>query len=636
MANIVGANIYTDGLKRNEYPVSLTGTFNLSAWYNPLDNVSAEATLVYDDGTESPKSNIVEFQLTAITFDPLYQKVLDDATALSITTPTTPQNLINDAIVRNLRSDNLLLDNDLFYYFQQDDAALYDFCTLNWMNPLQYRLLNGGANPVEFVPNFGFKVTGGNNQYFNTQFTPSNAVHAIPNPGSSMTFKMFEISQTSGNVRIAGVFGPGQFYVGKSNSNNLLPRLFNTNANFQTFSLDKMVKQIVVTNTLTEVISYINGNEEGRVAVNADAAPTGHFHLFSLNNIGTPIPSELGFGLQYYMLGAARTGLQQEKLFSIFGGGKIYPKTPDGVLKFDLSNTVLDGIYFPQVVPSSKFPTLNTTKNYIVIYSTDHSAAGENDGAVAWGEADNEALDGFIERGIIVSGWQSETGWLQLVSNDPDEETVHLHYHPMTTHPDSGGFQQTRLLTRTGGDLHDSAGWTDRGKVLEIINPPETENHTGYSATFLKGDGSLVSIHHTKGYVGSTVDTINRFGKSTSTNGRTWVRETSYIDNTSFMPAGRLFHMSPAYFFERNAQQYALGLSMSYNYSQSSRNIAICKSAGYYPNELVAEIASANGGNAAKIAGYYINPSLPNVLNIYYTKNSTGIYHTTWDLTNLD
>ena len=133
MANIVGANIYTDGLKRNEYPVSLTGTFNLSAWYNPLDNVSAEATLVYDDGTESPKSNIVEFQLTAITFDPLYQKVLDDATALSITTPTTPQNLINDAIVRNLRSDNLLLDNDLFYYFQQDDAALYDFCTLNWI-----------------------------------------------------------------------------------------------------------------------------------------------------------------------------------------------------------------------------------------------------------------------------------------------------------------------------------------------------------------------------------------------------------------------------------------------------------------------------------------------------------------------
>ncbi|UAB84971.1 hypothetical protein INR75_02775 [Zunongwangia sp. SCSIO 43204] len=58
MATIIGVNIYIDGTKRNENPLSLTGTFNVSAWFNPGDNLSVEAKLVYDDNTESPKSDV--------------------------------------------------------------------------------------------------------------------------------------------------------------------------------------------------------------------------------------------------------------------------------------------------------------------------------------------------------------------------------------------------------------------------------------------------------------------------------------------------------------------------------------------------------------------------------------------------
>lgn len=63
MATVIGRNIYIGNIKRNVSPIALTGTFDISAWYNSGDVFNVQSSIVYDDGTESPLSIIQEKQL---------------------------------------------------------------------------------------------------------------------------------------------------------------------------------------------------------------------------------------------------------------------------------------------------------------------------------------------------------------------------------------------------------------------------------------------------------------------------------------------------------------------------------------------------------------------------------------------
>jgi hypothetical protein len=331
--------------------------------------------------------------------------------------------------------------------------------------------------------------------------------------------------------------------------------------------------------------------------------------------------------------------------YVVLQSSEISALTNEGVLVMDLNDTILPSIYFPQIVEASRFPQLTSTKKYLVLYSTDH---GSGAGGIAWGDADSERLLDFTEKGVIWDGHQSETPHLQLVPNDPNGEYIHLYFHTNQTDPANGGeYQQTHVITTGGGEELHNCSWTDRGTILGMVNPGVDEFHTGYAGVFAQSDGSFIAIHHTQGYYGSGIDQINRFGKSTNPgNSYIWTRETSRIDNTSFMPSGRCFHMSPPYFFNRNGEQYSAGLNIEFDYSVEGRKICIvkCGNSDYLPTEHITDISSIDGGENCKITGFYINPQNPDVLNIYYTQNDgdvysnpgTQMYYTTWDLRNLD
>src|SRR5690606_24837432 len=110
------------------------------------------------------------------------------------------------------------------------------------------------------------------------------------------------------------------------------------------------------------------------------------------------------------------------------------------------------------------------------IYSSDHAPSG---GGIAWGECDDLMGTGFVEKGVIISGNQAETPILlhvPLSVSGLSEDEVFLYYHTSAGEPGNDGKQQTRLITCSGGVLHNTQ-WTDRGRPLGLYND---DSHTGY------------------------------------------------------------------------------------------------------------------------------------------------------------
>lgn len=563
-----------------------------------------------------------------------YQNVLNNATTLSISHPSLSQNIANDFICRKLVAAGKWVDIDVFWYWEQELGTPYEFLTLNWIDPTKHRFINQGANPVDFEGGLGFSVVGSNSQRGSTQFTPSTDAVNFLQGEYSVIFKLFKIPPTYTSV--LRILGGGNMNVLQSANANILNRIYETGNSGKILPSNSLLNnEITVTETGGIKKMFVNGNSYGDANQGTPATLAAPITVFSTGTTASEGP----FGMGYLMFKKGE-----------FDNGTIYdatnnepnPIAKDGVLKLTAAGTSIASFLFTQVVEASKFPMLTTTKNYIVLLGTDH-ASPSSAGACIWGEADSPNLTGFIERGTIVSGNQSETPFLQYVPDDPDGEVVHFYYHPDSGHPDSLGpdgntYQQTRLLTRTAGDLHDPTGWTDRGKVLGMIDPPTTEQHTGYLQTYKQPDGSFVGVHNTKGAFGTTQSTIPRIGISTApSTGRAWTRVTSYLDNTSFMVAGRQFHMSPQLYFTRNAIQYCVARNVPYDFSNGTADISIVQCDGNYaPTTFISNITSPQGGYANSTASYYIDPLDPDTLHIYYVVATTDMYHTTWNLKNLD
>lgn len=577
-----------------------------------------------------------------------YQDVLDYAVSNSIGVPSFSQNIINDVIIRQLLKMGKWTSFDVFYYFQQETGTPYEFMTLNWRNPTNFRLLNAGANNVSFVGGSGFKVAGSNNQYFNTQFNPF--LHSVNylSGNSSVIFSVFDQPATFSNV--VRYFGAASAATNQTSS-------------FQAVSGQISVKHYEPSDGLSydfvqaDVNSHRQSSQLGtlkRLFINGASIdsetivePTGvvntNMYLFATHYVGANEPSEGEVGLKYFALGSALL-YNDRDIYKILNQTYTFENSsPNGSIGFTTASSALPSLYFPQIARASKFPTISTSKKYIVLYSTDHAndtsgvSAPEN-GAICWGECDHLNLDGFIERGVIIAGYGSETPNLELSPDDPDGETVHLYYHPGTPHPDSGGIQQTRLLTRTGGSLS-SPGWTDRGKVLGVTSY-ETEHptvHTGYLVTFPQEDGTFVGVHVTKGWDSSTPDGVSKVGVSTSPTGRTWTRVNEDIGGRSFMPYFRQFHINRAFFFVRNGIQYALGCNTLLNFDFTQTYIGISQCDGNYNLvSFLGNISTEGSGNGCTNAGFYIDEDNVDVLHIYYVMNKTSLYYTTYDLTNLD
>jgi hypothetical protein len=157
----------------------------------------------------------------------------------------------------------------------------------------------------------------------------------------------------------------------------------------------------------------------------------------------------------------------------------------------------------------------------------------------------------------------------------------------------------------------------------------------------LENDGSVTVFHLTRGWVSDTVNGVNNYGFSTCQgNNYNFTRIESDIDIMSFMPTGRQLHHNPSLFFKRNNIQYVVGRNITLIVSQIRTNnfISIFQTDGNYRlTSFWGNISSIGGGTNTYNSGFFIDEvNDPDTLHIYYTEGFTQLYHTTWDLRNLD
>jgi len=296
----------------------------------------------------------------------------------------------------------------------------------------------------------------------------------------------------------------------------------------------------------------------------------------------------------------------------------------DALVISDLSILPNDIMWFKPYL-ASDYPELTCDKKYIFIYCTDHDPSS---GEIWWGKGDNLDLSDFVEQGVIVQEYQSESPELIRIpaAECGDSEVIHLYYHTDNDDPVNAGLQQTKLITTTGGVLH-TATWTQKGSVLGIVGD---ENHTGYLKVTKLGVSNYKGVSLTHGGL------PQGYSFSTSTNGRTWSRE-NMVKRTVFAPDGYQYKMTTGDFIlDKYGYNWWMGNIVPLDFVGSTYFVLIKTDANLQPIEFCDYLNSGIGktivGN--KVFGdieVYIEGNTANV----YWKETNKIVYAKYDIRNL-
>lgn len=565
---------------------------------------------------------------------PEYQAVLDFAILNTITTPNETQNIKNDLIVRNLIFEGVWEKLDLFYYFEQP-IGLEEFITLNWVDANTFRLYQSTpALEPDFIANSGIK-NDASGKYYKTGYTPStNATNVLQN-SVGIFYKLFDVPTiyTTENKIFGVVDGTSNTELSHTNtadgfislkhfqfqtSGGVTPLVqgdINQHYHFSKNAEETSFVQVFVEKTHNNSDNFYNGGLASE-----------EFTLLAINN-NSVIETSGTTGLKYFALGSEMR-YQNEDVYDIMNGSYFNIKIDTPFLEV-LDPTILTAsnpAYF-SIYKSSDFPSITTTKDYFVLWSTNH-ASPSSSGGVWWGETDDLDFTNFVENGEIVGGYQDETPDLILIPDGGDGRVLHLLYHSDGTDPVNGGLQQTHLLTSSGGVLH-NAIWTDEGTILGV---GDGAVHTGYAKGFIKGVNDYAIIHGITGWSGATHWV---YGKSTSVDYRAWVRESSDVDVSSFMPYERFLQYNiTSYFFERNGEQFYIAVSSAFSNSRfdtSKLTLNLCDG-NYYPIKHIGTIKYLENNVETYLNSIY---RVGDILHLFMGGNSV-LNRTTFDLTKLD
>jgi hypothetical protein len=139
--------------------------------------------------------------------DASYTAILDRATALGYTLPSAGQQTKQAALITSLKSAGIWDLLDVLYVFATDGNN--DFATLNWKDPLTYRITRSGT--TTFTTNQGY-VSNGSTGYLNTNWIPSsNGVNYTLNSASLITYMQSHVTLSAYDL------GSAQNFLGGAN-----------------------------------------------------------------------------------------------------------------------------------------------------------------------------------------------------------------------------------------------------------------------------------------------------------------------------------------------------------------------------------------------------------------------------------
>lgn len=285
------------------------------------------------------------------------------------------------------------------------------------------------------------------------------------------------------------------------------------------------------------------------------------------------------------------------------GGGTVTPPLGDLGEVWNIGQVSIDSLYWPQVFKSSENPWATTSKKYFVFYSTDHDIA---DGGIYWGEMDSPFFTGFVERGLIKDGSQTETPWVITIPEEERSiaESVFLFYHT------SENTQMTRLITSNGGVLH-NINWTNRGSVYNI---EPTDTHLGYTKVYRRGFQDYVAIHSV---ASGGVRAVSYASDPSEIFQRQYIIDQYTAIN---IPANSKFAAMEGLTFDYNSELYKIGLR-NLTDGSGDKFIALYKANNdFFESEYLTDITTSLGSR----------------MSAYKEGNYVYCYHKAGDNSNID
>lgn len=167
----------------------------------------------YSDGTVnytwvSDYSTQIGFMLLPTgTFDPDYQAILDRADVQVYTKPSAAQQIIQNQLLIDLKSNGIWAENDVIYIPANDGSE--DFGKLNWKTPASHELTKIGT--VTWTSNKGFRGNG-TTGVMNTNWQYSDAVKFTQTAASASIYCSIEANPTTFETLFAGTLDTGDDY----------------------------------------------------------------------------------------------------------------------------------------------------------------------------------------------------------------------------------------------------------------------------------------------------------------------------------------------------------------------------------------------------------------------------------------
>jgi hypothetical protein len=260
-------------------------------------------------------------------FEPEYQAVLDEATALGYTLPSSTQSNINNKIIKYLKAEGIWTGLSVFWYAKQE-SGLADFATLNWVDPIVFQLnqSNGTLKPP-FVANNGFRGGNGSGEkYFNAGWIPRSDSN-IGSTNISCFYKCFDTPSTfTVTSYVAGTRtgnDKSQILISNSSNNSMLFRLF-TAQGAQSYNQNIQDNHAFIINDGTNPYNiYNNGvfNTTFNITTGSSLMSNLELTFLGLNNNGTKAGTNNNIGVSYLAFGNA-TDLsgKQVEIYEIMEG----------------------------------------------------------------------------------------------------------------------------------------------------------------------------------------------------------------------------------------------------------------------------------------------------------------------------
>lgn len=210
-----------------------------------------------------------------------YQAVLDRATTLGYTHPSSAQKSKHDTMVRLLKSDGTWAKLDALYIFLNDGSK--EFGTLNWISPSANQVTIVGS--MTWTSNAGFQGNG-SSMYLNVGFNP--ATQGVQYTLNSSTF-FVQYSNDVGSDTLDGSLSGGAIFMRPRGAANTCVSRVNDGANLSVASANGIGLFSIVRTASNARQAYRNGATLGSGDAQASTSiPSQNVFLGAYNNSGTP------------------------------------------------------------------------------------------------------------------------------------------------------------------------------------------------------------------------------------------------------------------------------------------------------------------------------------------------------------